>query len=81
MISLWFTSSPLYGPELLLRVPRVLREDTPAHDAICSGDLDSVKRSISAGEYKPWDVDYTGQSLIIVCDRDIFYVFWLLTLA
>ena len=71
MISLWFTSSPLYGPELLLRVPRVLRNDTSAHDAICSGDLDAVKRSIFAGDYKPWDVDHRGESLILVCDPNI----------
>lgn len=68
MISLWFTSSPLYGPELLLRVPRVLRTDTPAHRAICSGKLDTVKRSVSAGDFKPWDVNDSGQSLILVCD-------------
>ena len=72
MISLWFTSSPLYGPELLLRVPRVLGEDTPAHRAIWSGDLDTVKRSVFAGDIKPWDVDYKGRSLILVCNRDTF---------
>ena len=71
MISLWFTSSPLYGPELLLRVPRVLRNDTPAHEAICSGDLDAVKRSIFAGDFKPWDVDHRGESLILVCDPNV----------
>ena len=71
MISLWFTSSPLHGPELLLRVSRVLRTDTPAYRAICSGDLATVKRSVLAGDYKPWDVDYTGRSLILVCDRNI----------
>ena len=76
MISLWFTSSPSYGPELLLRVPRVVRTDSPAFRAICSGDLDTVKRSISAGDYRPWDVDYTGQSLILVCDRDILHIFF-----
>ena len=80
MISLWFTSSPLHGPELLLRVSRVLRADTPAYRAICFGDLDTVKRSVSAGDCNPWDVDCTGQSLIIVCDRNILYVFCLLTL-
>ena len=68
MISLWLTSSPLYGPELLLRVPRVVRTDTLAYNAICLGDLDTVKRSVFAGDYKPWDVDPTGQSLILVCD-------------
>ena len=67
MITLWFTSSPLYGPELLLRVPRVVRTNTPAYYAICCGDLDAVKRCISAGECKPWDVDNWGQSLIAVC--------------
>ena len=79
MISLWFTSSPLYGPELLLRVPRVLHKDTPAYRAICHGDLYTVKRSVFAGEYKPWDVNEEGQSLILVCNRYISYVFWLLT--
>ena len=81
MISLWFTSSPLYGPELLLRVPRVVRTDTPAYHAFRSGDLEIVKRSISAGEYKPWDVDYSGRSLIAVCDWNTLYVFCLLILA
>ena len=66
MIALWFTSSPLYGPELLLRVPRVVRTDTLAYRAFRSGDLEIVKKSISAGEYKPWDVDYTGRSMIAV---------------
>ena len=72
MISLWFTSSPLYGPELLLRVPRVVRIDTPAYDAISYGDLDAVKRSISAGDFKPWDVDCSGKSLIVVRDRNTY---------
>ena len=80
MISLWFTSSPLYGPELLLRVPRVVRKNTPAFKAILWGGLDDVKRSISVGEMKPWDVDYTGQSLIAVCHLNTLHVFCLLTL-
>ena len=81
MISLWFTSSPLYGPELLLRIPRVLRPDTPAYLAIVQGDLDTVKRSVSAGDFKPWDLDHSGRSLILVCHQDNLYVFYLLTLA
>ena len=81
MISLWFTSSPFYGPELLLRVPRVMRADAPAYRAISDGRLDAVKRSLSAGDFKPWDVDYTGRSLIAVCHLNILYVFCLLTLA
>ncbi|KAK0511488.1 hypothetical protein JMJ35_006061 [Cladonia borealis] len=64
MISLWFTSSPLYGPELLLRAPRV--SDTRTYVAICSGDLDTVKEYVFAGDLKPWDVDHIGQSLIRV---------------
>ena len=78
MISLWFTSSPLHGPELLLRVPRVVRTDTTAYYAICSGDLDAVKRSISAGDCKPWDVAYSGQTLIAVCYWNILCVFFCL---
>ena len=81
MISLWFTSSPHCGPELLLRVSRVVRTDTAAYHAICFGDLNAVKRCISAGECKPWDVDDCGQSLIAVCHLSILYVFCLLTLA
>ena len=72
MISLWFTSSPLHRPELLLRVSRLVRYGTPAYHAIRSGDLDVVKRSISKGDFKPWDVDYSGQSLIRVCDRNTY---------
>ena len=75
MISLRFTSSPLYGPELLLRIPRVLHTDTNAYTSILYGELDDVKRSISAGEFKPWDVDDRGQSLITVCHLNILYVF------
>lgn len=75
MIALWFTSSPLYGPELLLRFPRVVRTDTPAYRAFRSGDLEIVKKSISAGEYKPWDVDYTGRSMIAVCGWNTLYAF------
>ncbi len=67
MISLWFTSSPLHGPELLLRIPRVLHYNASVLRVIRSGDLDAVKRSISVGECKPWDVNYRGQSLIAVC--------------
>ena len=81
LISFWFTSSPLHAPELLLRVPRVLRTDTAAFKAISHGDLDAVKRCISAGECKPWDVDPVGQSLIAVCRWKTLYVFCLLTLA
>lgn len=81
MIDLWFTSSPLYGPELLLRVPRVVRTDTPAYDAIRHWDMDAVKRSISAGDFKPWDLDFTGRSLISVCRWNILCVYCLLTLA
>ena len=76
MITLWFTSSPLYGPELLLRVPRVIRPNTPAYDAICHGNLDAVKRCISAGDFKPWDVDDMGMSLIAVCHLNILYLFF-----
>ena len=71
MISLWFTSSPFHRPELLLKVPRVLGARTSAYFAICFGDLDAVKRCISAGECKPWDVDDRGQSLIAVCHLNI----------
>ena len=81
MISLWFTSSPLHGPELLLRVSRVVRTDTAAYRAICHGDLDAVKRCISAGDCKPWDVNDRGQSLIAVCRWNTLYVLFLLTLA
>ena len=66
MISLWFTSSPLHAPQLLLRVPRVVRTDTAAYKAIRVGDLDAVKRCISAGDCKPWDVSDWGRSLIDV---------------
>ena len=78
MISLWFTSSPLHRPELLLRVARVIRTNTPAYHAIRYGDLDAVKRCISAGDCKPWDVDYLGQSLITVCYWNTLYVYFYL---
>ena len=79
MISLWFTSSPLCAPELLLRVSRVVRTDTAAYRAIRDGDLDAVKCCISAGDCKPWDIDDRGQSLIAVCRSNTLYVLCLLT--
>ena len=70
MISIWFTSSPLYGPELLIRVPRYVERgefgNPPGFDAIVQGDLESLRRCLADGLCTPNDFYGPKHSLLLV---------------
>jgi len=66
MLSLWFTSSPLQGPELLLRVPRMVSRESPIVKALEQGHLTCFKRLVAHGKGSPYDVDEHGNSFIKV---------------
>ena len=66
MISLWFSSSPLYGPELLLRVPRVISNSSLIIKSIDESNLEWFKLLVAQGEGSPYDVDESGSSFYTV---------------
>ena len=66
MLFMWFTSSPPCGPELLLRVPRVLSDENLAIRAIYGNDVEKLKLAISRGDCTPYDVNEFGMSLLEV---------------
>ena len=70
MISIWFTSSPLYGPELLIRVPRYVEMGEfgvpPGVGAIVRHDLESLRRCLAIGLCTPNDIYGPDCSLLLV---------------
>lgn len=66
MLSLWFTSTPLHGPELLLRVPRMVSNDSPIIKALEEGNFASFKMLVADGQGSPYDVDQDGNSFLTV---------------
>lgn len=48
MIAAWYKSSPLSGPELLFRVPRV--HASKLHYYAHIGDIESIRGLLSSGE-------------------------------
>ena len=66
MIQMWFTSSPPCGPELLLRVSRILMDDNSAIQALHNDDIEMLKVAITRGDCTPYDVDENGDTLLTV---------------
>ncbi|KAF6219454.1 hypothetical protein HO133_003920 [Letharia lupina] len=70
MIFMWFTSSPPYAPEFVLRVPRVIDFwSTNAFQAVGTGDLGLLKSAITNGDCTPYDIDTSGRTLL-ACAAD-----------
>ena len=62
-----YTSSPLHGPEWLLRIPRLVDSNkSRAFRSIRRGDLPGFKLAIASGECTPDDIDERGISLLRV---------------
>ena len=65
MIYIRYTSSPLHGPELVIRIPRMV---DPANNrgfrAVQTGNLSMFKSAIASGECTPCDVNENGYSLL-----------------
>ena len=66
MLSLWYTSSPLYGPELLVRAPFMIPDSSPVMRAVDEGDLQELKSLVAHGKESPYDVDESGMSFLTV---------------
>lgn len=64
MISMWYSSSALHGPEFQIRVPRRLAPGNPVITALYQGDLQSLRQSVAQGHGSPHDVDEFGRSLL-----------------
>ena len=61
-----YTSSPFYGPEWLVRVPRLVQFNEGMWQILQSGDLSTFKSAIARGEYTPYDINEFGISLLYV---------------
>lgn len=66
MIFVWLTSSPPCGPELLLRVPRVVSHSNAAFIAVALRDVESLKLALTNGDCTTYDVDQYGDNLLSV---------------
>lgn len=64
MIFVWLTSSPPCGPELLLRVPRVVSDSNAAFGAVVNLDFESLKLALTNGDCTSYDVDQYGDNLL-----------------
>ena len=66
-IRIQYTSSPLYGPEWLIRIPRLVKfSDHRAFPIISTGNLSEFKSAIARGEFTPYDIYEFGRSLLWV---------------
>lgn len=72
VLSLWFTSSALHGPELLLRVPRVISRFDPVLQTLREGDLSGFKRLVAQGQGSPYDVAGYEISFAMVYNKFVF---------
>lgn len=62
-----YTSSPLHGPEWLIRIPRLVDESkNRGFKAILKADLPMFRSAIASGECTPYDITRWGESLLIV---------------
>ena len=68
MISAWFTSTPLCGPELLLKIYRVVdfRKD-PSVKAVTCGRLEDLQTLLATGTISPYIISQYDHSLLHVC--------------
>ena len=60
-----YTSSPLYGPEWIVRLPRLV-DFEGMFRILQSGDLSEFKSAIARGECTLYDIDESGLSLLSV---------------
>lgn len=74
MLKLWFSSSPLHGPECGLRMPRMISDPSPIIQAVSRGDLETFKCLVAQGEGSSHDVDEAGNSFLTVCGG-CFHIF------
>ncbi len=74
MISIWFNGSPLHGPELLLRVPRVVPDSNPITESVKQGDLIQFQRLIAEGHGSPYDIVEDGHSFLTVIFQALIIV-------
>ena len=64
--------SYMKGPELFLRVPRVVPDNAPALFYAVQGDIDGIKSLFSKGLASPYDVALTnGRTAFHVCIRSL----------
>ena len=67
MVLMWFTSSPPYAPEFVLRLPQVRdSRSNKAFKAVMVGNLDLLKAAFDDGDCTPYDVDVLGDTLLSV---------------
>ena len=66
MILMWLTSSPSCSPELLLRIPRVLKWNSVVTNAVERESPKLLKIAIARGDCRPDDVNEIGESLFSV---------------
>lgn len=67
MIYGWFNSTPLCGPELLLRTFQVVdAEEDPLFRAFYYGTLGEVETLLAKGTVSPYIVNERGESLLHV---------------
>ena len=58
---------PAYGPELNIRIPRVVSNSSRLFSCATSGDVDSMKEMLNRGLASPMDVDaLTGNTALMV---------------
>ena len=66
MVLMWITSSPMYGLELLIKIPRVLERHNAAFAAVLANDPEKLETALRRGECRPYDVDKHGLNLFEV---------------
>lgn len=66
MIYLRFTGSSPGGPDISIRVPRVLSEENPCFRTICEWDTVLFRSAIARGEFSPYDIFEDGESILWV---------------
>ena len=65
--------SYMKGPELVLRVPRVVPDNAPALFYAVQGDIEGIKSLFSKGLASPYDVALdSGRTALHVCNRVLY---------
>ena len=66
--------SYMKGPELVLRVPRVVPDNAPALFYAVQGDIEGIKSLFSKGLASPYDVALdSGRTALHVCNRILYW--------
>ena len=62
-----YTSSPVHGPEWLIRIPRLVNScNSRAFNAISDGDFPTFRSAIASGECTPYDINEYECSILSV---------------